>query len=67
MFKALIAIGAITFALVIFAAGGGVWLFYHYGRDLPDYQQLADWAPAVVDTRNAMAEVRFDTGNIWKA
>ena len=32
-----------------------------------DYQQLADWSSAVVDTRNAMAGVRPDTGNIWKA
>ncbi|MEE2969563.1 MAG: penicillin-binding protein 1A [Pseudomonadota bacterium] len=53
MFKALIAIGAITFALVIFAAGGGVWLFYHYGRDLPDYQQLADYQPPMVTRMHA--------------
>ena len=32
-----------------------------------DYQQLADWSPAVVDTRNAMTEVRSDNVNIWKA
>ena len=32
-----------------------------------DYQQLADWSSAVVDTRNAMAGVRPDDLNIWKA
>ncbi|MCC7047155.1 MAG: hypothetical protein IT562_10620, partial [Alphaproteobacteria bacterium] len=31
------------------AAGGGAVLIYnHYSRDLPDYQQLADYQPAVM-------------------
>lgn len=32
-----------------------------------DYQQLADWAACVVDTRNAMAGVKTDEGKVWKA
>ena len=31
-------------------AGGaaGVWVLHNYGRDLPDYRQLADYAPPTV-------------------
>ena len=47
------AIFAVLAALGIFAAGGGVWLFYHYGRDLPDYQQLADYQPPMVTRMHA--------------
>jgi len=33
----------------VFAAGGGVlYVFHHYGRDLPDYKQLADYDPPTV-------------------
>ena len=32
-----------------------------------NYQQLADWARCVVDTRNAMAAVRVAPGKVWKA
>jgi len=32
-----------------------------------DYQQLADWARCIVDTRNAMASVRVGAGKVWKA
>jgi UDP-N-acetyl-D-glucosamine dehydrogenase len=32
-----------------------------------DYQQLADWAQCIVDTRNAMASVRVAAGKVWKA
>ena len=31
-----------------------------------DYQQLADWAPLIVDTRNAMAAVQTKAGQVWK-
>lgn len=35
--------------LAIFAAGSIlVWVFYEYGRDLPDYRQLADYEPSVM-------------------
>jgi UDP-N-acetyl-D-glucosamine dehydrogenase len=32
-----------------------------------NYQQLADWAQCIVDTRNAMATVLNAPGRIWKA
>ncbi|MBT6441460.1 MAG: penicillin-binding protein, partial [Alphaproteobacteria bacterium] len=34
--------------LAIIAAGAGVYLFYHYGRSLPDHQQLAEYEPPTV-------------------
>lgn len=30
-------------------------------------QQLADWAQVIVDTRNAMADVKVDAKKVWKA
>ena len=32
-----------------------------------NYQELADWAAAIVDTRNAMAGCRVAPGKLWKA
>lgn len=32
-----------------------------------DYQQLAEWAVCVVDTRNAMSGVKKSEGKVWKA
>ena len=32
-----------------------------------NYQELSDWARAIVDTRNVMAGVRTKAGQIWKA
>jgi UDP-N-acetyl-D-glucosamine dehydrogenase len=32
-----------------------------------NYQQLADWSPCIIDTRNAMAGLRTAPGQIWKA
>ena len=31
----------------IFATGAVLWVFWNYGRDLPDYQQLANYEPPV--------------------
>jgi len=31
------------------------------------YQELADWSPCIVDTRNAMAGVATRPGQVWKA
>ena len=31
------------------------------------YQELADWVPCIVDTRNALATVKTKPGQIWKA
>jgi len=30
-------------------------------------QELADWAQCIVDTRNAMADVKVKPGKVWKA
>ena len=32
-----------------------------------NYQELADWAPCIIDTRNAMAEINTKAGQVWKA
>ena len=32
-----------------------------------NYQELADWAPCIVDTRNAMATIQVAPGQVWKA
>ena len=32
----------------ITAAGGLIYVFWHFGQDLPDYQQLANYEPAVM-------------------
>jgi UDP-N-acetyl-D-glucosamine dehydrogenase len=32
-----------------------------------NYQELADWAHCIIDTRNAMATMRVSPGKIWKA
>lgn len=32
-----------------------------------NYQELADWAACIVDTRNAMAACRTKPGQVWKA
>lgn len=32
-----------------------------------NYQELADWAPCIVDTRNAMAALRVRPAQVWKA
>lgn len=32
-----------------------------------NYQELADWSPCIVDTRNAMSGVKVKAGQVWKA
>jgi len=32
-----------------------------------DYRQLAEWAPCIVDTRNAMSGIPAKPGQVWKA
>jgi UDP-N-acetyl-D-glucosamine dehydrogenase len=32
-----------------------------------NYQELADWADCIVDTRNAMAGISVAPGKVWKA
>ncbi len=36
-------------------------------HDAVDFQQLADWARLIVDTRNVMAAIKTVAGKIWKA
>jgi UDP-N-acetyl-D-glucosamine dehydrogenase len=36
-------------------------------HDAINYRQLAAWAKCIVDTRNAMATVRTQPGQVWKA
>jgi len=32
-----------------------------------NYQELADWQPCIVDTRNAMAGLKVGSAQVWKA
>jgi UDP-N-acetyl-D-glucosamine dehydrogenase len=32
-----------------------------------NYQELADWVPCIVDTRNAMVGIKIKPGQVWKA
>jgi UDP-N-acetyl-D-glucosamine dehydrogenase len=32
-----------------------------------NYQELADWAPCIIDTRNAMKAIAVKPGQVWKA
>ncbi len=36
-------------------------------HDAVNYQQLADWSPLIVDTRNVMAKFKAKPGKVWKA
>jgi UDP-N-acetyl-D-glucosamine dehydrogenase len=36
-------------------------------HDAVDYQQLADWASCIVDTRNVMAKTKVDPKKVWMA
>lgn len=46
--KILGALFGIALILVIAGAGGVLYVFYHYGRGLPEYSQLADYEPPTV-------------------
>ena len=39
--------------LALLGGAGVLYLFYHYGRDLPDYRQLADYDPPTVTRLHA--------------
>jgi UDP-N-acetyl-D-glucosamine dehydrogenase len=32
-----------------------------------NYRELAEWSPCIVDTRNAMAGLPTEPGQVWKA
>ena len=36
-------------------------------HQMVNYQELADWSPCIVDTRNAMAGLKAKAGQVWKA
>jgi UDP-N-acetyl-D-glucosamine dehydrogenase len=36
-------------------------------HDTVNFQELADWSPCIVDTRNAMAGFKTQPGQVWKA
>ena len=39
---------AVVLVLALAGAGGGIFVFSHYGRDLPQYDQLKDYEPPTV-------------------
>ena len=45
--KILVVLFSTLFFLAIVAAAGVIGVFYHYGKDLPDYHQLAHYEPPV--------------------
>ena len=48
MFRTFIFFVSFVLLVTIAAAGGGVYVFYKFGRGLPDYKQLADYEPPVM-------------------
>ena len=39
---------SVLFLMLVIGFGGMLWVFWTYGRDLPDYEQLANYEPPVV-------------------
>ena len=48
MLRALATIVGILLILALVGAGAGVYVFLSFGRDLPDFRQLADYEPPVM-------------------
>jgi membrane peptidoglycan carboxypeptidase len=46
--KILIAVLVLLVCGALAAGGGVLYVFHHYGKDLPDYKQLADYDPPTV-------------------
>jgi len=46
-FKLVVVLVSTLFLLAIIGAGGALALFWHYGKDLPDYHQLEHYEPSV--------------------
>ncbi len=38
---------SLTILISFLTVGGGVWVFWNYGRDLPDYRQLENYTPPI--------------------
>ena len=58
MLRILGALFVTLLTLAVVAAGGAAYVFWQYGRDLPDYKQLADYRPPVM-TRVHAADGRL--------
>ncbi|MBF0562658.1 MAG: penicillin-binding protein 1A [Alphaproteobacteria bacterium] len=48
MARVLIALFSFLFFALVCAGAGVLYIFYQYGRDLPDFSQLADYEPPVM-------------------
>lgn len=48
MIRLLVAFGILSVVGVLALAGGVIYVLIHFGNDLPDYRQLADYEPPVV-------------------
>ena len=47
MLRFFVGLFSFLFLLAIIGAGGVVFVFWHFGRDLPDYHQLAHYEPPI--------------------
>jgi penicillin-binding protein 1A len=45
MLKAIGFLFSLLLIIIMLGVGGGLYMLYHFGRDLPDYKQLADYNP----------------------
>ena len=48
MWKVLASLFSFLILMILAGLGGGFYIFYEYGRDLPDYRQLAAYDPPTV-------------------
>jgi penicillin-binding protein 1A len=48
MLRAVSTVLGVLFVLAVLGVGGGLYVFYNFGRDLPDYHQLATYEPPVM-------------------
>ncbi|MDP6872829.1 MAG: penicillin-binding protein 1A [Alphaproteobacteria bacterium] len=53
MIRFLVVFFSLVLLLVMAAGGGGLYVLWRFGRDLPDYSQLADYRPAVMSRVHA--------------
>ncbi|SVA96160.1 uncharacterized protein METZ01_LOCUS149014, partial [marine metagenome] len=48
MIRFLVIIFSLFLLLVVLGGGSSLFVLWRFGRDLPDYQKLADYRPAVM-------------------
>ena len=53
MMRFFVVLFSLILLLVMAAGGGGLYVLWRFGRDLPDYSQLADYRPAVMSRVHA--------------